>query len=243
MAIEPSGNQRGKLMWPPSLEAANQIGLWSNFFLICSLAVGVISTIGVVVTTSVKEGYWDSDRQHSAERIARLTTQADELRKDTAEANARAKEAELALEKLKRDRFVIPRAFGEQLKPFNGTEFDVSVASNDLEADNLAIQLIASLGRLAAWKQIAWIGPVAARQLPGPTLPVGPLPSSFGGMFTRGTLIAVHPALTTQKDSSELKAAEALAQALKDNGVDCVGVMGMETSANKNAVHLIIGHK
>ena len=88
-------------MWPPSLEAANQIGWWSNFFLICSLVVGVLSTIGIVVTTNIKEGYWDDDRRQSAKHI-------EQLRKDTAEANARALKSQVALEKYKAPRSLSP---------------------------------------------------------------------------------------------------------------------------------------
>jgi hypothetical protein len=63
------------------------------------------------------------------------------------------------------------------------------------------------------------------------------------GVFTKGTLITVHPDFTKQPDSPQLKAAEALAVALKEVGIDCTGVIGMETSANKNAVHLVVGRQ
>jgi hypothetical protein len=61
------------------------------------LVVGVVFTILIVWMAGVKEGYWERDRTESAERVASLVIQGDELRKDTAEANARASEAQLAL--------------------------------------------------------------------------------------------------------------------------------------------------
>jgi hypothetical protein len=72
-------------MWP-SLSAANQIADWANIFFIGSLVVGVVSTILIVWMANVKEGYWERARQESDERIAKLTTDGDLARKETAQA-------------------------------------------------------------------------------------------------------------------------------------------------------------
>jgi len=80
-------------MWP-SLATAERVADVANIFFIGSLVVGVVATITIVWMTNVKERYWDQDRQASAERIAALTTQ-------TAEANAQALEAQLALGKFR----------------------------------------------------------------------------------------------------------------------------------------------
>jgi hypothetical protein len=109
--IAPNGNQKGIRMWPSlslSLETANKIGDIANILLIGSLAVGVASTIAIVWMSSIKEANWDSDRRVSAEKIAALTTQGDELRKQTADAQARTAEARLALERLKTPRTLRP---------------------------------------------------------------------------------------------------------------------------------------
>src|ERR1700730_5581558 len=94
ITMAPIGNQRGKRMWP-SLPVANHIADVANWFFIGSLVVGVVSTILIVWMAGVKEAYWETDRAESAERIASLMIQGDQLRKDTAEANARTKESEL----------------------------------------------------------------------------------------------------------------------------------------------------
>jgi hypothetical protein len=94
-------------MWP-SLPVANQVANIANLFFIGSLVVGIVSTVTIVWMTGVKEAYWDADRRASTEKIAALSTQGDELRKETAEANARAAEAQLALEKLKTPRTLGP---------------------------------------------------------------------------------------------------------------------------------------
>ena len=87
-------------MWP-SLPVANQVADIANFLFIGSLVVGVVSTVTIVWMNGVKEAYWEKDRGESAERIASLVTQGEQLRKDTADANARALEAKLELEKFK----------------------------------------------------------------------------------------------------------------------------------------------
>ena len=111
--MAPFRNQKGKRMWP-SLVAANKIADWANVFFIGSLVVGVVSTVLIVWMSGVKEAYWEKDRTESAEHIAALGVQGDQLRKDTAKANAQALEAQLALEKFKapRAKSVEQRAVG-----------------------------------------------------------------------------------------------------------------------------------
>jgi hypothetical protein len=116
-------------MWP-SLPMANHIADWANGLFIASLVVGVVSSFLIVWMSGVKEGYWEKDRTESAERVASLVVQGDQLRKDTAEANARAVEAQLALEKFKAPRILTAQqqaAAVAALSAFAGTPFDFSV--------------------------------------------------------------------------------------------------------------------
>jgi hypothetical protein len=78
------------------LPVANHVADIANIFFIGSLVVGVVSTVLIVWMSGLKEAYWEKDRTESAERVASLVVQGDQLRKDTAEANARASEAQLA---------------------------------------------------------------------------------------------------------------------------------------------------
>jgi hypothetical protein len=130
-------------MWP-SLPAANHIADVANIFFIGSLVVGVVSTVLIVWMSGVKEAYWEKDRTESAERVASLVVQGDILRKDTAEANARASEAQLALERLKAPRSIS----GEQqaqltalLKPFAGQEYSGMVAGSVPDARALWVMI------------------------------------------------------------------------------------------------------
>ena len=116
-------------MWP-SLATANHIADIANWFFIGSLVVGVVSTILIVWMAGVKEGYWERDRRESGERLAELATQGDQLRKDTAEANARAAEAQLALERYRAPRELTGEQKGKivsALRKFEGQEWDHDV--------------------------------------------------------------------------------------------------------------------
>jgi hypothetical protein len=148
-------------MWP-SLSTANQVANWANAFLIGSLVVGVLSTCTVVWMTRVKEAYWDADRRDSAERIALLTTQSDQLRKETAEANAGVVEAELALAKFRTPRTVLLTAEAkasiiDKIKSFAGTKFDVGHDREDREVWDFLWNLEPPL-TAAGWVQIDWKG-------------------------------------------------------------------------------------
>jgi hypothetical protein len=142
-------------MWP-SLPVANHIADIANWFFIGSLVVGVVSTVLIVWMAGVKEGYWEQDRRESGERIAELATQGDQLRKDTAEANARAAEAQLALEKFRNPRVLSERQRAEIISkmhawttiPKSGLPQSAAVFSTDssFEAANLANELASALG-------------------------------------------------------------------------------------------------
>jgi hypothetical protein len=121
-------------MWPSlsiSLPMANKIADAANWFLIGSLIVGVVSTFTIVLMSGIKEGYWEADRRASAEKIAGLTTQSDQLRKETAEANARAAEAQLELEKLKTPRTLGPtrqEVVANSLRRFAGQRYRAAIS-------------------------------------------------------------------------------------------------------------------
>lgn len=112
-------------MFDLSPEGAN---LWfdaSNLVLLVGAVLVALGTFGTIRFSGIKEKFADervaaneaetkraiadsdSAKEGTAkahERIAELSSQAEELRKGTAEANARAAEAQLALEKLKMPR-------------------------------------------------------------------------------------------------------------------------------------------
>src|SRR4051794_33189876 len=111
MTESPIKTHPGNRMWPFSEMSLATATWWSdaaNLMLIFSLVAGVISTFVIVQTGNVKEHHWEKDRQASGERIAALNRETERLSKEgkeaganIAEANARALEAQLALEKFK----------------------------------------------------------------------------------------------------------------------------------------------
>ena len=135
-------------MWP-SLETASKVANVANLLFIGSLVVGVISTIVIVWMSNVKEEHWSDLRRRSDERIAELST-------ETAAANARAKEAELALAKFKAPRHLSPEQQAELVQkmsawsviPKSGLPQSVAVfaISTAFEANAFADQLATTLG-------------------------------------------------------------------------------------------------
>lgn len=127
-------------MLSPSLEVASRIADLANIFFIGSLVVGVISTILIVWVANVKEGHWDDLRRRSDEKIA--------------EANARTKEAELALEKYKRPRNLDVDSFLAKLKDVPSRKVQVLYVRECSDCSWVA-QFIGSFLNTANW-EAAW---------------------------------------------------------------------------------------
>jgi hypothetical protein len=219
-------------MWP-SLPAANHIADIANGFFIGSLVVGVVSTVLIVWMAGVKEGYWEKDRTESAERIASLILQGDQLRKDTAEANARAAEAKLELEKFKAPRTLSAEqqaAMTAKLKKFAGTSFDVAIGPmGDPEPLYLARAIHSAL-TLAGWGQVAWVD--------GGLSYTEPPMQAIGITLVTNVIVDVHPDHWKKFGA----AASELAMALAAAGVDAIAD-SKPTSRQTEAVHIRIGRK
>ena len=232
VAMAPIGNQIGKRMWP-SLSTANQIADWANIFFIGSLVVGVISTILIVWMANVKEGYWERARQDSEERIASLIKQGDELRKDTAEANARAAEAKLELAKFKAPRVLTSAQqsiVAGKIAAFRGTKFDAGIGpKGDPEPLYLLRSIVDSLKSIG-WVQVPWTGD-GETYTEAPLLPVGI------AMVTN-VIVDVHPEYLAALGP----AAKALADALNAEGIDALAD-SRPTTIHTEVVHIRIGRK
>ncbi len=196
-------------MWP-SLPTANNIADVANWFFISSLVVGVVSTILIVWMAGVKEAYWEKDRTESSERVASLSTQGEQLRKDTAEANARAIEARLELEKFKAPRLLTQEqivAIVKKLPQFPMNSVSVSPGPVTVETVAFAEQIVQILS-------LAGIGG---------TINPGWGPEAFG-VFTGVVIQHV-----TGNDAGT-KLAEALAGALNDEQIATQVIGGMHES-------------
>jgi hypothetical protein len=209
--------------------------------LLFSLLGGIVSTFVIVKTTDVKEEHWAADRAKSNERIAELTAQGDELRRDTADANARALEAQATLAKLQAPRSLTARqqeSLVAAALPFAGTQFDAGAFPDDEESLTYLEQIELAL-KAAGWLQIDWIGERVAPMRPGkPAI----------GLVTRvGLRIDVHYALSdddTAEGKRTVGAVTPVARAIDPNGIDAIAAFGTESgSANPKALHIMVGRK
>jgi hypothetical protein len=210
---------------------------WSdvaNNVLVASLIFGVVATFLIVKAGNVKEAHWDNDRRQSAERIAALSAQSDELRKETAEANARALEAQLELERFKAPRNLNPeqqQRIIDKLAQFAGTPFDLEVNPSPEPIEFLS-QLAAILTS-AGWK---WLsrqdtgGTGVSSGLPG--APVAAISAAFVGLGI---------AIDISQEATWLAAVMALANALAAEGIK----VQVQTKATMptNAIHIVVGTK
>jgi hypothetical protein len=133
-------------MWPfvgMSLPTATLIGSIANWALLACLLGGVVATFFIVQTTDVKEEHWAEDRRHSTERIV-------QAEKDIAEANARAAEAKLELEKYKRPRNLDIDSFLKILKPVPPATVEVLYVRKCSDCSWTA-QFIGSFLNTAGW--------------------------------------------------------------------------------------------
>lgn len=211
-------------MWPLSLESSTRIYDLANLGLIVSLVGGVISTVVIVWMGNIKEAHWDKERHESRERVA-------ELGKETAEANKRAKEAELALEKFRAPRKFDPdrRAqFIETLKPFARTAYDVSTYGPD--SVEFALH-IAEVLKDAAWDLRNWTGGGSTTILPAANRYAGNV--VLFGVDIRG----YNPKLT--------EAVNVLVKVLKDAGFDEIrgDIREPALTSEANMIHIMIGPK
>jgi len=122
------------------------------------LGVAAIAAVVVGVSTAIIIKLQKQSELESNERIASLVTQGDQLRKDTAEANARAVEAQLALEKLKTPRSIPPKEIARLvalLSAFAGTNAAIYILGEAPEPNGLA-GVIAGILKAAKWDALTW---------------------------------------------------------------------------------------
>jgi len=150
--MAPKGSQGGIGMWPPSESLATSIYDAANIALIFALVVGVGATALVVWMGNIKEEY---------------------LKRAVADAQARAAEANLALAKFKAPRRLSSAQqalFVAKLKPFSGTEYDLS--AKDPEPLDFALD-IADVLTTAGWKVQTWTDSEIVTTLPKRSFAVG----------------------------------------------------------------------
>jgi hypothetical protein len=222
-------------MWPfseMSLATASLVGTTANWVLLASLVGGVLSTFVIVKTSDVKEEHWAEDRRHSNEKMAELGTQAEQLRKSTAEANARAAEAQLALEKFKAPRTISPegqRRISAKIGAFPGQEYQGAVAS----ALNDGLLFWEAIHKTLAGAKWTFVAPSGlAHGDPPAVIPISAAP---------GLLVAFAP----EAKPNVSAAAKVLADALAEEGFDARAASAMfgEMAQRPTMIMVVIGAK
>jgi hypothetical protein len=212
------------LMWEISSPLADRLFAVSNAVLIIGAAMVLIGTIGAIALSGIREQFSNGRLSDNETKTALAIAESDTAKKGAAEANARALEAQLALEKFKAPRVLADeevQAIAEKLKPFSGQEFQIVTYWEMQEPLAFANQIYAALD-LAGWKYI---------KLERATVMLG---------GTEGVQVWTHP----NADEEVKKAADALTTAL--TGADVVAVVHKFQNVENpkdNKINLNVGTK
>jgi hypothetical protein len=207
-------------MWEISSASADRLFAISNAVLIIGAAMVLIGTIGAIVLSGFREQFSNARLSDNETKTAQAIAESDTAKMGAAEANARALEAQLALERFKAPRGFTPEqelAFKQTVKPFAGQEFSGQVAAGVPDARPLWIS-IDKLLTAAHWIRVPPWG-VAAGDPPA-GIPISP---------NEGVTIFV----PTDDVASLTPAATALLSTLTDAGIKTVAVTnaGLQTRA------------
>jgi hypothetical protein len=224
--------------WLPGWNTTAGADWWSNFYFWAGIAALFFLGLSEVISHRytlrkdelVSEQQSDTQRRHD-EEMARL-------RLETEAAKARAKEAELALEKFRAPR--IPTAqqlasFIERIKPFAGTKFDIGHAPVGREQWDF-LWLLEPAFPKAGWLFVEWQGPQTFSKLNWATQP-----HTYGVANVSNVSIELNP----ESRAKLLPAAQALSDALNSLGIAATVEPNVISSSSMNfdAVHILVGAK
>jgi hypothetical protein len=117
-----------------------------NTVMVSFLGVAAAAAVVVGVSTAIIIKLQKQSELESNERIASLVVQGDELRKETADANARTKESELALAELSSPRKIDPVPFKKALEGVTPIKVEILYAESCSDCFWLASWIFNFLG-------------------------------------------------------------------------------------------------
>lgn len=176
---------------------------------------------------------FEAEVAKSKENAARLTNESIRLRREVSEANGRTAEAQLALEKLKAPRTLSLEGravVAEELRSLAGLPF-VTAATHDPEALALMTQIEDVLSEAGMMHQ-PWRGKefLASR----------PNKPATGVTTVIGVFVQADAARASQFEA----AVNAIATALKENGIEARAEVGrMTANTNQAAIQVLVGKK
>lgn len=161
--------------WIPGWESIQATGWWSGFFFWAS----IVSLIGLGISEVASHRYSErrdelvetqqrvEKKQHDDDRArlhleaVKANADAESARAEIAEANARALEAKVALEKFKAPRLLTIEQgtrIADKLKAFAGTRYDAGLGPKGDPEPLYLLRGIANGLSHAGWLQVPWSG-------------------------------------------------------------------------------------
>jgi hypothetical protein len=218
-------------------DSAESASLWFDIFngiLFLGALLVTVGTWGTIKTAGIKERFSDERIAANEAETKRSIADSDIANRGAAEANARAVEAQLALEKFKAPRKLSSEqqsAIVGKIRRFSGQRFDMALNSADPEAAALQ-QSIEGMLRLAGWEQVDWKGGDLVFTRPGkPVL----------GIIT---MVGVFAQMERDKASAFEAAAVILMGSLNLEGIQSKAEAGsIEMAENKDVMHIMVGKK
>jgi hypothetical protein len=214
---------------------------WENLLVISLAFAGAIALfVGFATWMVVKlqRGEIATSKEEFERYKIDAGKETSQLKKDAAEATARALEAQLALEKFKAPRTLTleQRArIVDKLKQFSGTEYDIAISDSEPEILGLVLTIEVVLST-AGWTELDWKGAGQAL-IRGGNQPLIRLGASVTNVF-----IGAH----TGSPAKLFEFALALSNAFDAEGIEAVAqrlVPHEMSSTNANAIHILIGRK
>ena len=228
------------LLWGRAIEFWDRLGItaliWGAVLGVAALLLTAASAYILYRVADVAQKNLEAESKASTEKIVELTTRAEDLRKGTAETNARALEAQVALEKYKAPRSISQEQrdrITEQMKKFAGQEYFGMVASGSADAWDVWREVSLSL-ELAGWTRIEPQGSQARQYGPPAGIAVAPL---AGVMTYAGAGVS-----TPQQTMMIYERAKALAAKLTDESI-VAGAGFAADIARPQAIAIVIGPK
>ena len=225
------------LLWGYPIEFWDRIGIrsliWGAVLGVIALLLTAASAYILYRVADVAQKDLEDETKSSTERIAELSTQSEELRKATAEANARAAEAQLELEKYKTPRRLDDAQSGRiksVASKFPGTPFDVTV-NLESEPESFAAQIgevLVSAGWI--WKD--------RNNTPGLAINLG---KHQAGMLNGGPPLAIE--IDASKANDWEQTVLLLGNALAAEGHMPILNKANDNSASPDAIHIFVGSK
>jgi hypothetical protein len=233
-------------LWGSTLEYWDRRGVW------LMVAGGVLgfAALGATLASSFvlwkvagvaqtelesKTSSMNVELEHQKTKTSEFEKEAALLKIGVADANARADEARLQLEKFKTPRdFPIEKqaALAEKMRKFSNIQFDTGVASTDPEHLSLLKQLSAALKK-AGWAPVAWEGP-------GSTIGDKDSTPTIGIASVAGIAIFVNPDSKTELWDAVVELTDSLNEA---GLVAHNGRMAVSGNMNIDTIHVMVGRK